>query len=256
MSTESRTFRMHDKLLLDVIKKQAGSVQKAVLEGAMNSIEAGATRVEVSVEPTQIRINDDGRGFQSREEIELFFETFGQPHTESEGKRWAQFRMGRGQMFAFGRNEWRTGKFIMRVDINQRLGYDLQTNHQPVKGCSIIITLYEPLNDREIYGITKELGVFVKYVSVPVLVNGRQVNSPPENRSWGPETNDDAYILLNDGNELAVYNLGVLVCRFGKHHFGVAGTIVTKKRIEVNFARNDIIRSCPVWKRIKAARKS
>ena len=62
MSIESRTFRMHDKLLLDVIKKQAGSVQKAVLEGAMNSIEAGASRVEVSVEPTQIRINDDGRG--------------------------------------------------------------------------------------------------------------------------------------------------------------------------------------------------
>ncbi len=253
MSIESRTFRMHDKLLLDVIKKQAGSVQKAVLEGAMNSIEAGASRVEVSVEPTQIRINDDGRGFQSREEIELFFETFGQPHTESEGKRWAQFRMGRGQMFAFGRNEWRTGKFIMRVDINQRLGYDLQTIPQPVKGCSIIITLYEPLNDREIYGITKELGVFVKYVSIPVLVNGRQVNTPPENRSWGPESNDDAFILLNDGNELAVYNLGVLVCRFGKHHFGVAGTIVTKKRIDVNFARNDIIRSCPVWKRIKAA---
>ena len=52
--TESRTFKMHDKLLLDVIRKQAGSIQKAVLEGVMNSIEAGATRVEVSVEPAQI----------------------------------------------------------------------------------------------------------------------------------------------------------------------------------------------------------
>ena len=252
MSTESRTFRMHDKLLLDVIKKQAGSVQKAVLEGVMNSIEAGATRVDVTVEPKQIRIVDDGRGFQNRQEIELFFETFGQPHTESEGKRWAQFRMGRGQMFAFGKNEWRTGPYIMRVDINQRLGYDLQTNPQPVKGCSIVIDLYEPLNDREIYSITKEASAFVKFVSVPVLINGRQVNTPPETRSWGPESNDDAYIKLDDGNDLLVYNLGVLVTRFGKHHFGVSGIIVTKKRIEVNFARNDIIRSCPVWKRIKA----
>jgi len=75
---------MHDKLLLDVIRKQAGSIQKAVLEGVMNSIEAAATRVEVSVEPDQIKIIDDGRGFQNREEIELFFETFGQPDTESE----------------------------------------------------------------------------------------------------------------------------------------------------------------------------
>jgi len=252
MSTESRTFRMHDKLLLDVIKKQAGSVQKAVLEGVMNSIEAGATKVAVTVEPKQIRIGDDGRGFQSREEIELFFETFGQPHTESEGKRWAQFRMGRGQMFAFGKNEWRTGPFIMAVDINQRLGYDLKANPQPVKGCSIFIDLYEPLNDREIYSITKEVAFFVKFVSIPVIVNGRQVNTPPETRRWGPETNDDAYIQLDDGNDLSIYNLGVLVCRIPKHHFGVSGTIVTKHRVEVNFARNDIIRSCPVWKRIKA----
>ena len=127
--TESRTFKMHDKLLLDVIKKQAGSIQKAVLEGVMNSIEAGASQVDVTVEPTQIRIIDDGRGFQSRQEIELFFETFGQPHTESENKRWAQFRMGRGQLFAFGRNEWRTGPYVMRVDINQRLGYLARNTH-------------------------------------------------------------------------------------------------------------------------------
>ena len=251
--TESRTFRMHDKLLLDVIKKQAGSIQKAVLEGVMNSIEAGASKVDVSVEPTQIRVIDDGRGFQSREKIELFFETFGQPHTESENKRWAQFRMGRGQLFAFGKNEWRTGPYMMRVDINQRLGYELQANPQPVKGCIITINLYEPLNDREIYSVVKEVGAFVKFVSIPVLVNGRQVNTPPEQRSWGPETNDDAYISLTDGNDLLVYNLGVLVCRLPKYRFGVAGTIVTKKRIEVNFARNEVIKSCPVWKRIQTA---
>ena len=249
--TESRTFKMHDKLLLDVIKKQAGSIQKAVLEGVMNSIEAGASKVDVTVEPTQIKIVDDGRGFQSREEIKLFFETFGQPHTESENKRWAQFRMGRGQLFAFGRNEWRTGPYIMRVDINHPLGYDLQPNPQSVKGCIITISLYEPLNDREIYSVVKEVGTFVKFVSIPVLVNGRQVNTPPEDRSWGTETNDDAYISLTDGNDLAIYNLGVLVCRLPKYQFGVAGTIVTKKRIEVNFARNDVIRSCPVWKRIQ-----
>ena len=38
-----------------------------------------------------------------------------------------------------------------------------------------------------------------------------------------------------------------------KYRFGVAGTVVTRKRTEVNFARNDVIRSCPVWKRIQTA---
>src|ERR1043166_4489064 len=142
-------------------------------------------------------------------------------------------------MFAFGRNEWRTGKFRMVTDINQRLGYDLQCNLPAAAGCSITIDLYEPLNDREIYSVLKEVGVFVKYVSIPVVLNGRQVNTPPESRKWGPETNDDAYISLTDGNDLTVYNLGVLVCRLPKYQFGVAGTIVTKKRIEVNFARTE-----------------
>src|SRR6059058_5478397 len=96
---EQRGFRMHEKLLVDVIMRQAGSIEKAILEGVMNSIEAGATRVDVKVEPRAIEITDDGRGFRSRQEIETFFETFGQPHDASEGKRWAQFRMGRGQLF-------------------------------------------------------------------------------------------------------------------------------------------------------------
>jgi len=34
---EQRKFQMHEKLLLDVIKRQAGTLQKAVLEGVMNS---------------------------------------------------------------------------------------------------------------------------------------------------------------------------------------------------------------------------
>ena len=250
--TESRNFRMHEKLLLDVIRKQAGTIQKACLEAVMNSIEAGASQVIVEINTSTILITDNGRGFQSRQEIEQFFETFGQPHTELENKRWAQFRMGRGQLFAFGRNRWVTGKFVLSVDINRRLGYDLQETKCVAPGCAITIDLYEPLNDREIYTVIKELGAFVKYVSIPVWVNDKQVNSPPEAKAWGPETDEDAFVRLNDGNDLAVYNLGVLVCRYPKYTFGVAGTIVSRKRLEVNFARNEVIKSCPVWKRIRA----
>jgi hypothetical protein len=250
---EQRTFKMHEKLLLDVIMKQAGTVQKAVLEGVMNSIEAGGTKVDVSVASRKVAILDDGKGFRDRGEIERFFETFGQPHEESEGKKWAQFRMGRGQMFAFGRNRWRTGRFEMKVDIKAKLGYDLDEHPKATDGCSIEIDLYDPLNDREIYAITREIERYVKYVSVPVTVNGRQVNEPPEGRKWGEDSTDDAWVSLNDsGSRLEVYNLGVFVCDIPKYTHGVAGKIVSKKRLDVNFARNQVLSSCPVWKRIKA----
>ena len=36
----TRTLKMHPKLLLDVIERQAGTLDKAILEGGMNGIEA------------------------------------------------------------------------------------------------------------------------------------------------------------------------------------------------------------------------
>lgn len=256
---EDRKFQMHEKLLLDVIMKQAGSVQKAVLEGVMNSIEAGGSKVEVNVTASNVSIVDNGKGFKNKKEVELFFETFGQPHDASEGKKWAQFRMGRGQMFAFGKNHWITGQFEMKVDIKQKLGYALTElpESKAAAGCSISIDLYERLNDREIYQITREIERYVKYVSIPVFVNDKQVNVPPEDKKWGAESNDAAYIrLLENGTRLEVYNLGVLVCDVHKSKFGVAGTIISKERLEVNFARNEVIQSCPVWKQIKKAIES
>lgn len=250
---EQRKFQMHEKLLLDVIKRQAGSIQKAVLEGVMNSIEAGATKVAVEVKPRSLSIADDGKGFRNRDEVEKFFETFGQPHDASEGKIWAQFRMGRGQLFAFGQNTWRTGKFLMVVDINKRLGYDLSEPYEEHKGCSVSIDLYDPLTDNDIYSISREIASFCAYVKVPLTVNGKQVNSDPTKAKWDKSSTEDAHIRLSEtAAALKVYNLGVYVCDIPKYQFGIGGVIVSKKRLDVNFARNDIIKSCPVWKRIKA----
>lgn len=255
MLVEQRKFKMHEKLLLDVIKKQAGTIQKAILEGVMNSIEAGATRVEVDITAETVSINDDGKGFKSRGEVETFFETFGEPHSASEGKVWAQFRMGRGQMFAFGKNIWRTGRFQMSTDINQRLGYDLTEDHPEYKGCLITIALYDKLTDRDIYGICREAESFCKYVKVPIKVNGKTVNTDPAKAKWEKET-DEAYIKLSEKSDLKVYNLGVFVCGLPSHNFGIGGTVVSKKRLDVNFARNDVTRSCPVWKAIRTTIES
>ena len=248
---EERNFRMHEELLRSVIKKQAGTLQKALLEGVMNSIEASATTTELTIEPRIITITDNGRGFTSREEIELFFETFGQPHDEKENKIWAQFRMGRGQMFAFGRNIWRTGPFSMVVDINERLGYSLTENLPEHQGCIIEIYLYEALTPREMAFIEKETGKYIKYVEPIISINEKQANTPASKCKWDKVSTDDAYIKLKETGMLAVYNKGVFVRDFHQGEYGCAGTVVSKERLDVNFARNDIIRSCPVWRRIR-----
>jgi hypothetical protein len=248
---------MHPKLLVDVIKRQAGSIQKAILEGVMNSIEAEASMVIVDISNRKITIEDDGKGFRSMEEIEAFFETFGQPHDASENKVWAQFRMGRGQMFAFGKNHWRTGNYEMTVDINSMaettLGYDLRQTKEFHKGCHIQIDLYDPLSDRDVNECKRELERSVAYVKCPVLVNGVDVSQNPDKCKWDDDSNEDAYIKIStsDFKGLSIYNLGVLVCEIRRHEIGVGGTVVSKKRLDVNFARNDIIRSDPTWKRIK-----
>ena len=131
MVSETIRLTAHEKFIIASMKRQAGTVEKAVLELVMNSIEAqldaqGRTNPK---KPPQVWIEyidegngklivrDPGRGFRNRQEIMNWFAMFGTPHDESEGKKWAEFRMGRGQAFSFGKNTWRTGKFLMVYDL-------------------------------------------------------------------------------------------------------------------------------------------
>ena len=244
-------FEGTDKLLLDVMRRQSGTIQKACLEGVMNSIEAGATKVNITIDHRKIVIEDDGRGFRSLEEIHSWFKRLGQEHSASEGKIWAEFRIGRGQLFNFGRNIWTSGTFVLDVDLEKKgLFFDADDGHPFRKGCHILIELYKPLTVRDIFTIKTELASLVKYVSIPVYVNEKQVNTPPEDESW-TLTNKDAYCRFSSAKDLKVYNLGVFVCALPSWQVGTGGVVVSRQRLQVNFARNDIQSSCPVWKRIR-----
>ncbi|MEI5604325.1 hypothetical protein, partial [Streptomyces brasiliscabiei] len=85
------------------------------------------------------------------------------PHAEGDAV-YGKFRMGRGQMFAFGRNTWRTGVFQMDVDIEKKLGFDLQENLPNHKGCDIRIDLFKPMSMWDSQGINREIEQYVKYV--------------------------------------------------------------------------------------------
>lgn len=254
---EKRTFSMHPQLLFDVIRRQAGTLAKAVLEAAMNAVDAGAKTCRIELSPERVIVTDDGRGFRNKAEVTSFFEVFGLPHEENEQKVFGTFRMGRGQLFAFGRNHWRTGKFAMDVDIKDKgLDYELRSNEKHQKGCQITIELYNRPLPSDLHDTARWLARWLRWcpIAVIVVVNGeneQRISLDPEEFEWEQEI-EEAYIGLNDSQQLSVYNLGVHVKDFAKYVFGCGGEIVSRQPLKVNFARNDIQSDCPVWKKIKA----
>lgn len=248
---EQRQLTVHPAILYSIIKAQAGSLSKALLEGVMNCVDAGATKCTIKLDSKSFEVKDNGKGFSSRQEILDFFETFGTPHAEGDAT-YGRFRMGRGQMFSFGVNKWRTGKFSMEVDIKGKgLDYNLREEKKEVVGCHIDGQLYEEMSAWQLQDCLNELKKFIQYVSIPVSINGTVVSKKPEDQKWDLVT-PDAYIKLNNSSTLAVYNLGVLVRDYGSYLLGSGGTIVSRRPLEVNFARNDILQhSCTVWKTVR-----
>lgn len=250
-----REFRAHPQHLRNTVLRQAGDLWKAVLEGVMNSVDAGASRCDITLNQDRVKIVDDGRGFQTDEEIANHFETFGSPHEEGDAT-YGEFRMGRGQLMAFGRNVWRSNQFTMTVDVkNAGMCYGLEVAKSSVfAGCEIVIDLYEPLLSSGLLEAQRELAKFVKYVSIPVYLNGEQISVDPSTVKWDHVT-DEAYIRLRDSGDLHVYNLGVFVNALSANMAGAGGEVVSRKRLKLNFARNDVMRRgherCPVWLKIE-----
>lgn len=250
---EKREFRIHKDILWSIIKSQAGTLQKAILELVMNSIDAGASKVEIVLASNTLQVTDDGKGFTSRQEIEEFFETFGTPHQEGDA-RYGRFRMGRGQIMAFTRNTWRSGQFAMDVDIRDMgLAYHLAEMPAAQSGCSISCELYEPLKPSELIQTQDALRQLCKYAPIPVLVNNEQVSVDLNKEKWTFEDDDAWYLLRESARKLDVYNLGIHVTDYSTSFLGTGGIVVSKHQLQVNFARNDILaKECKVWKRIAA----
>lgn len=254
-STEQRSsFVMHPCLLADVIFRQAGTLTKAIVELVMNSIDAGATQIDITLTAEVCTVDDNGRGIQTEADIEKCFATFGSPHTADEQKTYGTFRMGRGQAFAFGKNTWATGKFLLHVNAKQDgLTYALEHLDEPVDGCQVRIALYAYLSDWGLQDTIRGLQKFVRFSPVPVLVNGERISEDVDATEWTSE-NDLACTAIRAGTEgVDVYNLGIYVCTLSSGLFGAAGVVVSKQQLRVNFARNEVQDDCGVWQQILPA---
>jgi len=250
--SETRQFKMDKQLLLDIIQRQAGSLWKATVEGVQNSVDAGASTCRISCSQGMLIISDDGKGFRSKKEIEDFFEVFGKPHAKEEEKVFGRFRMGRGQLFAYGRNTWRSGEFEMIVDIKEEgLDYQLRTGLEHVDGCTVTVELYSHLKHVEHADIIDQIKKNVKFVRIPIFLNddGKTITRDHSKIEWDIEL-AEADIKFRENGPLDVYNQGIKVMSINRYRYGIGGDVVTKVPLKVNFARNDVMSDCPVWLKV------
>ena len=82
VESEIRRFKIDPHAIMSLIKAQAGSIHKAMLEAVANSMDAGATRIDIEVSKDRIVIKDDGHGLAEKEDIYKFFEVFGFDHSQ------------------------------------------------------------------------------------------------------------------------------------------------------------------------------
>src|SRR5579862_5444190 len=103
---ETEEFEVAPDMIYHAIFAQAGSLAKAVVEAVQNSYDSKSSKISIEINRKTIRITDDGRGFQSRQEINSWFKVFGFSH-EGLDRPFGRFGMGRGQLWSFCSTVWR-----------------------------------------------------------------------------------------------------------------------------------------------------
>ena len=251
---KSRNLKVDGNLLVSLIYNQAGSVSKSLLEAVMNSIDAESSEVRVylDIDGIHYEVHDNGIGFRSTDEIQKYFEVFGFDHSKDSRKRiYGQFGMGRAQLWAFSRTVFYSNQFSMDVNIKARgLTYIPGEIDEPIKGTKIIGEFYNKKTPLELDECKRDLKEMVAYTPIPVYLNDELISTVPSTKNWSIE-NNDAYFDFKGVTGLKIYNKGIFVCSYPAWKFGIGGVVVSKKRLELNMARNDVVvAKCEVWKRI------
>lgn len=246
-----KPFELDPHLIHHVIHSQAGSIGKALIELIMNAVDAGSPTLDMEVHRTGFMVQDAGKGFQSESEVENYFGRFGTPHAEGDAT-FGRFRLGRGQIMAHAKTVWESQSWSMTVDtLTMGYAYDLDDLPTPKPGCRITGEWYAPLESYDLHATLQELRDLVRYTPLVVTLNGQVITRSPEAETWDTEDELAYYRLRRDGS-MAIYNQGVLVRHDPGHLWGVGGVIVTKKALDLNVSRTEILRkTCAVWQRVE-----
>jgi hypothetical protein len=94
----------------------------------------------------------------------------------------------------------------------------------------------------------QEIRDLVRYTPVRVSLNDQTITRNPATEKWDFE-DEFAYYRAKEEGPVGIYNQGVLVRNDSSHVWGAGGLIVSKKAIDLNVSRTEILRkTCPVWK--------
>lgn len=272
-------FEARQGLIEDTVKRQAASLSKAILEGIMNSVDANATEIMISMTENEVTISDDGDGIP-KGEVQEVFRKFGRRENAGEGKTFGEFSIGRGQMFNYGVNIWHTGDRLLVVNIRGNTArvhedyvgdddddtiIDRDSSHYIVDtsglgfveldaqgfydGTHVTIDLYDKLE--EVNNEESDVRDLTQYVGwandVEIMINGSPVKDHFE-----PDHEDDlAWYEVNEEmfyTKIGLYNQGAHVKDLTQ--FPVSGTIITKDALTLTMDRKQVVDDDPNYDQI------
>ena len=283
ISEEAHEFKIHPAIIYSLITAQASGVEKALLELVMNSVDAGATRIDVRLDQEGFEVADNGRGFESMESIESCFGVIGLPHAENDAY-YGRFRLGRLQSFGYAKTEWHSKNFKMFVDLNVELdaetyGYETIVVDEFYPGCVVKGVFYENMkhcnpevmiNPDQVGSPYAEdsavvaLALSVKYLPADVYINGIRANRRADEVVPYDVHKDLRFYLtpkvLNKKKtvedhvngfrkEVHIYNKGVYAYSLASEYF--IGDVVANTALDLNMARNEAKSSCSVGRSIR-----
>lgn len=247
-----RKFRAdEDAMVNHMIYSQNGTVPTAIRELVMNSIDKDADKIEVEISQTRFRVSDTGIGFASEEDIEKHFLTFGTPHQEGDAT-FGRFRIGRGQIMSLAKAQWHSHEFRMLTDVrNKGNGMELYIEPETAfKGCEVSGEFYQPISAQEELTIRQEITELVRYLEVPVYLNGNLINDL-SGIEWDYEDEDVKILWEPAGcHRIKLYSIGVYVKDLPMYRYGLSAHVVTKRPFDLNMARNEISAHDPLWQKI------
>ena len=251
-------FQVSQSIIGHLVERQAGSIEKAILETVTNGIDAKATRITIDFDGRgRVVIADNGHGFDSRASVEKHFAIFGFSHDSTEEqareREIGRFGLGRGQLMSFAKTKWETNQFEMNVDIRQHgLVFRLVQQQRPTySGCRITAELYRPMSRSAHRAAVDEIKRQVKYAPIEVLIDGRRMTVNPNQIKWTHTTEKLRFkSAARPHKGVEVYNLGIYVCTYPHHRIGASGVLLSRKghTFDLNTARNDVLQStCQLW---------
>jgi len=283
----TQEFEATKGLLHDDMRKQAGRIEKSWLEAVMNAVDAGADEFEIFISALTTEMIDNGGGMGNHE-INNYFQKFGYKDDDVGEKTYGKFRRGRGQIFNFGKNIWHTQDNILVVDLDHKQttvevpldvdpqdddvievngdeivlntegnSFNWQDAQEYRDGTRIFVEHYKEIED--VGDKVREFKKLVRYISwmhdIDIYVNDEQV----DNTFKADFETEYAYFQYGESSmfpDAATYNLGAYVDGIkvkdsNGQKVPVSGVIISKKELDLNNARTEIIEGDDVWEQIK-----